>query len=89
MLKKTLENHRKIDEKSMKKPVVFLTDFLIDFLKVFGKVLGGVLALKNDKKLIGKLMKSLIDFCVRFLLKMPPKWEARGTPKSRHFVDIS
>ena len=89
MLKKTLENHRKIDKKSMKKPAVFLIDFLIDFWTVFRKVLGHVLALKFDEKCIEKLMKILIDFSTRFWMKIPPKWEAWGTPKSRHFVDIS
>ena len=68
MLKKTLENHRKIDKKSMKKPAVFLIDFLIDFWTVFRKVLGHVLALKFDEKCIEKLMK-IFKIVGGFLMK--------------------
>ena len=67
----------------------FWTDLLIDFCRVFGRVLGTILTLKINEKSVKQLSKILIDFIMAFLAKMSPKWKARGTPKSIHFVHIS
>ena len=88
-LKIALKIIAKSMKKSMKKRVDFWMDLLLDFGKVFGRVLGAILALKINAKSIQKLNKILIAFLMGFWAKMPPKWEARGTPKSTYFVDIS
>jgi hypothetical protein len=63
---KTLKNHCKINEKSIKKRMDFWTDLLIVFFMVFGRVFGAMLAPKIDEKCIQKLSRFLIAFLMIF-----------------------
>ena len=64
---------------------LFFNWFLDSFWEGFGKRFGP----QNLWKKHRKPDETNYDFFMVFGAKMTPKWEARGIPKSRRFVDIS